>query len=137
MASDFLLKKEMTMSQQNSKRRCPSCGLDNDPNALYCGGCGYQFTRYALGSTTDLRRATTTSVDNLIATAIPPLYPGFASHKKRNIIRVVFFTVLAILIIGTLILGINIGRGGSTVTNNAINTPTTGIVPISGNTPVQ
>jgi hypothetical protein len=124
------------MSQQNSKRRCPRCGLDNDSDALFCGGCQYQLTRHGTGSTADIRRATTSPVDNLIGNTIPILSPDLATPKKRNIIRVLFFTVLFILIVGALILGINLGKGSTSTSNNG-KTPATGVVSTSGNTPVQ
>lgn len=125
------------MSQQNTKRRCPNCGLDNDPDALFCGGCQYQLTRDGTGSTTDLRRASFTPVDDLIGATLPTFYPGIATPKKRNFIRVTFFTVLMILIVGALILGINIGKGGATATNDTGKNHLAGITPTLGNTPVQ
>lgn len=131
----------MAMSQQYTQRRCPNCGLDNDPDAVYCGGCQYHLTKDGTSSTTDLRRATFTPVDNLIGATLPTFYPGIATPKKRNFIRVAFFTTLAILIIGALILGISIGKQGTQATNGTTNnigkSPLTAISPTPGNTPAQ
>ena len=94
-------------------------------------------TRDGTGSTTDLRRASFTPVDDLIGATLPTFYPGIATPKKRNFIRVTFFTVLMILIVGALILGINIGKGGATATNDTGKNHLAGITPTLGNTPVQ
>lgn len=124
------------MSQHNSKRHCLNCGIDNDADAIYCGGCGYEFTQSIIDSTTNIKSAPVTPLDNLIGTTIPTLYPHLTTPKKRNIIRVVFFTVLIILILGAFMLG-RIGQGGSTTASkNTGTTSAAGTVTGSRNTPI-
>lgn len=115
------------MAQQNSKRPCPHCGSDNDPDASYCGRCGYRYTRNGTDST----------VDAFLGTTIPALYPALAAPRKRNIIRIGFFAALLVLLIGVLVLGINLGRGGTTNANAGGKTPVTRFQPTVGNTPGQ
>lgn len=132
-------------------KRCPQCGTENEPEALYCGHCRHEFTGDKTDVPTDVRSAPltpadtdipatiparTTPVDNFIGTTIPTLYPHLAVPKKRNTIRIFFFSLLAVLIIGALIFGVYLGRQGTPAPNKG-SASIAQTVPASGNTPVQ
>ncbi len=114
------------MSQWNSKR-CPHCGIVCSSTDAHCGQCGYILTGTA---ETDMTfHVFASKVDSVIDDMMPAVGAYPSSPKHRIVMRIIASTSLVILLVGTLFLGIQIGKG--TETNNA-----GGSIPVSspGNT---
>lgn len=91
---------------------CPQCGQPRSTSENFCGNCGYQFR----GSPVTRQLQQTPIIgafDTLIDTTLPvsPRLPS--SSQQRGKIRAIVVAVLAFLLVGTLFLGMQLGKGNS------------------------
>lgn len=100
---------------------CPNCGEPRSITQKFCGNCGYQFLGSpgnhptAFPPTLPQPHPTRVLDDVLDATLFVPL-----SQTKRKKRRIIGFTILTMLVLSSIFVGIQIGKGSASGTVGSI-----------------
>ena len=94
------------MFQQHS-RTCPRCQYERLADEKYCGNCGLALTGAEENHQTVGVHLAHGVDATMLASSRSSLYPAL----HRNLRRLLFSLVLFLIIVGTFILGINVGKG--------------------------